>query len=66
LSVYASNLPAIALYRKLEFVEEGRRIRGRLVDGQYDDVILMGFDLKTAAPTSAKPDLQKYPRSTWG
>jgi ribosomal protein S18 acetylase RimI-like enzyme len=47
LSVYSSNLPAIALYRKLGFVEEGRKLRGRLIDGIYDDVVLMALRLKT-------------------
>jgi RimJ/RimL family protein N-acetyltransferase len=51
LSVYASNAPAIALYRKCGFVDEGRRRRGRLVDGVYDDVVLMALDL---APPSAR------------
>ncbi len=46
LSVYASNLPAIALYLKLGFTEEGRKKRGRFVDGIYDDVVLMALDLK--------------------
>lgn len=45
LSVYSSNEPAIALYRKLGFVEEGRKKRGRLVDGTYEDVVLMALDL---------------------
>jgi ribosomal protein S18 acetylase RimI-like enzyme len=45
LSVYSSNSPAIALYRKAGFEEEGVRKRGRLVDGIYDDVILMGLHL---------------------
>jgi ribosomal protein S18 acetylase RimI-like enzyme len=46
LSVYAANVAAIALYRKLGFVEEGRKRRGRLVDGIYDEVVLMALDLK--------------------
>ena len=46
LGVYSSNAPAIALYRRFGFVEEGRRIRSRLVDGVYDDVIAMGLFLK--------------------
>ena len=45
LGVYSSNEPAIVLYRKLGFVEEGRKVRSRLVDGIYDDVILMGLFL---------------------
>ena len=43
LSVYASNSTAIMLYAKLGFVEEGRKVRGRLVDGVYDDVVLMAL-----------------------
>lgn len=45
LSVYSSNLPAIGLYRRFGFVDEGCRKRGRLVDGIYDDVLIMGLFL---------------------
>jgi RimJ/RimL family protein N-acetyltransferase len=45
LAVYASNESAIALYRSLGFTEEGCRKRGRLVDGVYDDVLLMALML---------------------
>lgn len=45
LSVYSSNDGAIALYRILGFQEEGRKVRGRHVDGIYDDVILMALTL---------------------
>lgn len=45
LSVYASNESAIGLYEKLGFSEEGRKKKGRLADGIYDDVILMGLFL---------------------
>jgi RimJ/RimL family protein N-acetyltransferase len=45
LSVYASNTPAIALYRKCGFSEEGRKKRGRLMDGAYDDVLLFALML---------------------
>lgn len=48
LTVYASNAPALALYRSLGFGEEGRKVRGRLVDGSYDDVLLMALFLKPA------------------
>jgi ribosomal protein S18 acetylase RimI-like enzyme len=46
LQVYASNAAAIALYRKFGFVDEGCRKRGRLVDGVFEDVLLMALDLK--------------------
>lgn len=42
LSVYAHNAPAIALYRKLGFEEEGRRVAEYLFpDGSYRDDVLM-------------------------
>ncbi len=45
LSVHATNLVAIALYRKLGFVEEGVRRQGWLVNGTYEDIVLMALDL---------------------
>jgi len=45
LSVYASNRPAIALYKKCGFFEEGRKKRGRFIDGAYDDVLLFALML---------------------
>ena len=53
LGVFSSNEPALALYRSLGFQEEGRKKRGRFVDGIYDDVILMALELKSPNP---KPD----------
>ena|SRR5438067_6940814 len=45
LTVFPHNDPAIALYRKLGFREEGL-LRGRyLIDGRYVDAMLMGLDL---------------------
>lgn len=41
LEVFASNEPAIALYRKLGFVVEGIKKRARKLDGKYDDDIIM-------------------------
>lgn len=35
LSVYTSNLPAIALYKKLGFEEEGLMKKYRKLDGKY-------------------------------
>jgi len=43
LSVYATNPRARALYEKVGFVHEGTRVRGRKVDGAYDDVHIMGW-----------------------
>lgn len=50
LEVFATNAPAIGLYRGFGFREEGRRTRGRLVDGAYDDVLLMAYDLERPSP----------------
>jgi len=50
LDVFSSNEPAIALYRSFGFHEEGRRRRGRFVDGVYDDVLLMALDLNGPGP----------------
>jgi ribosomal protein S18 acetylase RimI-like enzyme len=42
LGVFHDNLPAIGLYRKFGFKEEGRQPRGiKLGPGDYQDVILM-------------------------
>jgi len=35
----------MALYRKLGFVHEGTRVRGKKLDGEYDDVHMMGLVL---------------------
>ncbi len=53
LSVYASNRPAVSLYKKLGFIKEGRQKRGRCVDGIYDDVLLMGMLLAVPVPVPA-------------
>jgi ribosomal protein S18 acetylase RimI-like enzyme len=52
LSVYASNERAAALYRKVGFVHEGTRVRGRKVDGVYDDIHMMAyfFDTESSNP----------------
>lgn len=42
LDVYESNHAAIALYRKFGFAEEGKRIKGRKLDGVYDNIVMMG------------------------
>ena len=43
LSVYGSNTRATALYRKVGFALEGTRVRGRKLDGVYDDVHMMAL-----------------------
>jgi len=43
LSVYATNARARALYERVGFVLEGTRVRGRKVDGRYDDVHMMAW-----------------------
>jgi ribosomal protein S18 acetylase RimI-like enzyme len=43
LSVYGTNTRAAALYRKVGFVLEGTRVRGRKLDGVYDDVQMMAL-----------------------
>lgn len=42
LEVFANNAIAIALYRKYGFEDEGLRRRARLIDGRYDDILMMG------------------------
>lgn len=45
LEVFATNSPALALYRKLGFVEEGRRLGARVVDNETDDLVMMALPL---------------------
>jgi RimJ/RimL family protein N-acetyltransferase len=45
LTVFPHNAPAIALYRKFGFQEEGLLRRRYLIDGRYMDAMLMGLDL---------------------
>lgn len=45
LEVFASNAPAIALYRKLGLREEGRKLKARKIDGAYDDIVVMALFL---------------------
>ncbi len=42
LEVFESNLPAVNLYKKAGFKIEGKRIKGRKLNGVYDNIILMG------------------------
>lgn len=43
LGVYDTNPRAIRAYRKVGFVEEGRRRRDHFIDGRYVDLIMMGL-----------------------
>ncbi len=42
LKVRVDNLPAIRLYRNMGWVEEGRTTRDTLIDGEFNDCLLMG------------------------
>lgn len=42
LGVWAQNTPAIRLYEKMGFFEEGRRVKeAKFADGSYDDMVCM-------------------------
>ena len=43
LEVFASNVRACDLYRRMGFVDEGRRRGARKLDGAYDDILMMGM-----------------------
>jgi RimJ/RimL family protein N-acetyltransferase len=49
LTVFPHNEPAIALYRKLGFREEGLIRRRYFIGGRYIDAMVMGLDLDTPA-----------------
>lgn len=42
LEVFSSNTHAIRLYERCGFAHEGRRRRGRIIDGHVEDVLVMG------------------------
>ncbi|HEX7861003.1 MAG TPA: GNAT family protein [Verrucomicrobiae bacterium] len=42
LEVFASNKPAVALYKREGVVFEGRKRRARLLDSTADDILIMG------------------------
>lgn len=52
LEVFASNPHAMALYRKMGFVEEGRKKLTRFLDGAYDDDIVMAYIVADTTSTS--------------
>lgn len=43
LEVFASNTRAVALYRRVGFVEEGCRRAARRLDDVYDDILMFGL-----------------------
>ncbi|MDA1280319.1 MAG: GNAT family N-acetyltransferase [Chloroflexi bacterium] len=43
LEVFGSNAAAIDLYRKFGFVEEGRKLQARFIDGVFDDNVFMAL-----------------------
>ncbi|WP_291407110.1 GNAT family protein [Devosia sp.] len=50
LDVYASNIPAIALYEKVGFAHEGRRIDAIHINGAYQDILMMGLLFVPSTP----------------
>ena len=55
LGVFATNIAAAALYRKVGFVEEGTRRMAILVDGIYHDEIIMARLKEAARPIPPAP-----------
>lgn len=49
LTVYGRNARAAALYRKVGFIMEGTRLRGKKLDGVYDDVHMMVYMMDTGS-----------------
>ncbi|MFX0042510.1 MAG: GNAT family N-acetyltransferase [Candidatus Hodarchaeota archaeon] len=43
LSVYDFNISAIKSYKKVGFIEEGRKRKAHFVNGDYHDLIIMGL-----------------------
>jgi RimJ/RimL family protein N-acetyltransferase len=55
LQVFSDNSAAIALYQKLGFQSEGCKQRGRKIDGQYQDIVLMALMLENLPPRPMPP-----------
>ena len=53
LEVFGSNTKAQALYQRLGFIEEGRKVGARKLDDVYDDDVLMVRWLVSPAPRGA-------------
>ena len=58
ITVYVDNEPAIALYRKLGFIEEGRARDYAFRDGRYCDVLMMARVVCDRAQSGADGDLR--------
>jgi hypothetical protein len=61
LEVFSSNQAAIALYQGYGFTMEGRRRKARLVDGIWDDIILMALEPGTV-PVPNNPIIHRIER----
>ena len=48
LKVRVDNLPAIRLYQRMGWVTEGRTTRDTLIDGKFNDCLLMGREVEPA------------------
>jgi len=48
LKVRVDNVPAIRLYQRLGWVTEGRTTRDTLIDGEFNDCLLMGREVDPA------------------
>jgi GNAT superfamily N-acetyltransferase len=53
LTVYDFNATAVSLYRKSGFVEEGRMIKARYLDGRFEDIINMALIFPENLPAEA-------------
>lgn len=43
LEVYSDKVAAVRLYRSFGFSEEGLKVRGRKLEGRYQDILLMAL-----------------------
>ncbi len=61
LTVYDSNAIAIALYRKCGFVDEGRMVKARYLDGRFEDILNMALVFPENLPSAAEKKIKKSP-----